>query len=134
MCFPSVRKSKLPSHQVFGVLALEVNEIVQVTPPKLRREMGMCGTAAIMICAAQRCYTSTRTRTRVSCSLVPGAAYVIPGTRYIQAQPGLQNQKFGVFSRGKTLCERDYLIRGVTSRATPSCDGVEAEAQFPDGT
>ena len=37
-------KSKLPSHQVFGVFALEVNKILQATPSKLRREMGMCAT------------------------------------------------------------------------------------------
>ena len=36
------KKSKLPSHQVFGVFALEVNNILQATSPKLRREMGMC--------------------------------------------------------------------------------------------
>ena len=39
---PSAKKSKLPSHQVFGVFALEVNKILQATPPKLRRETGMC--------------------------------------------------------------------------------------------
>ena len=31
------------------MIALEVNEILQTTPPKLRREMGMCGNAAIII-------------------------------------------------------------------------------------
>ena len=41
---PSAKKSKLPSHQVFGVFALEVNKILQATPTKLRREMGMCAT------------------------------------------------------------------------------------------
>ena len=41
---PSAKKSKLPSHQVFGVFALEVNKILQATPSKLRREMGMCAT------------------------------------------------------------------------------------------
>ena len=43
----SAKKSKLPSHQVFGVFALlEVNKILQATPSKLRREMemGMCAT------------------------------------------------------------------------------------------
>ena len=39
---PSTKKSKLPSHQVFGVFALEVNKIMEATPPKLRRETGMC--------------------------------------------------------------------------------------------
>ena len=31
------------------MFALEVNEILQATPPKLRREMEMYGTAAIML-------------------------------------------------------------------------------------
>ena len=61
------------------MFALEVNEILQATRAKLRREMGMCGTAAIIIYVQQH-YTSTRTRTRASCSLVPGAAYLVPGT------------------------------------------------------
>ena len=72
---PSAKKCKLPSHQVFGVFALEVNGILQATPPKLRREMGMCGTTAIIIYVMVQQYcTSTPTRTRVSCSLIPGAA------------------------------------------------------------
>ena len=41
---PSAKKSKSPSHQVFGVFALEVNKILQATPSKFRREMGMCAT------------------------------------------------------------------------------------------
>ena len=41
MCLTSAKKSKLPSRQVFGVFALEVNKILQATPSKLRREMGM---------------------------------------------------------------------------------------------
>ena len=41
---PSAKKSKLPSHQVFGVFVLEVNKVLQATPSKLRREMGMCAT------------------------------------------------------------------------------------------
>ena len=41
MYLPSANKGKLPSHQVFGVFALEVNKILQATPSKLRREMGM---------------------------------------------------------------------------------------------
>ena len=44
ICLPSAKKSKLPSHQVFGVFALEVKKILQVTPSKLRREMGMYAT------------------------------------------------------------------------------------------
>ena len=43
---PSAKRSKLPSHQVFGVFALliEVSKILQATPSKLRREMGMYAT------------------------------------------------------------------------------------------
>ena len=52
--FPSPKKSKLPSHQVSGVFTRGVNEILHATPPKFRREMGMCGNAATII-------TSTRT-------------------------------------------------------------------------
>ena len=107
---PSTKKSKLPSHQVFGAFALEVNEILQATPPKLRREMGMCGTAAI-ITYVQQCYTRPRTRTGVSCSFVPGAAYLVPGTRFLQTQNRLHNQRYGgLFRAGKLLVRRDYLI------------------------
>ena len=42
---PSAKTSKLPSHQVLGVFALEVNKILQATPLELGREMGMCATA-----------------------------------------------------------------------------------------
>ena len=38
---PSAKKSKLPSHQVFGVFALKVKKILQATCSKLRRDMGM---------------------------------------------------------------------------------------------
>ena len=42
---PSAKKSILPSHDVFGVFALEaLNKILQATPSKLRMEMGMCAT------------------------------------------------------------------------------------------
>ena len=85
MYLPSAKKSKLPS-QVFGVFALEVNEILQATPPKLRREMGMCGNAAIIIYVHQQYYTSTRCPYSSLEPLVPGAAaYLVPGTWYVQA-------------------------------------------------
>ena len=50
----------MPYHQVFGVFALEVNEFRQVTPPKLRRKMGMCGTAVITTYVPQQYYANTR--------------------------------------------------------------------------
>ena len=70
-------------------------------------------------------------RTRVS-SL---SLRVLPGTRYIQAQNRLHNQRYGgLFRAEKLLVSRDYLITGVaSSRVTPSsCDG--GEAQFPPRT
>ena len=60
------------------MFAPEVNEILQATPPKLRREMGVCGNAAITI-YVQQYYTSTRTYTSLE-PLVPGAAYLVTGT------------------------------------------------------
>ena len=103
-------------------------------PPKLRRGMGMCGNAAIIIWY-QQCYASTR----VSCSLVPGAAYLVPGPRYVctyQHNRPLQNQRYwGLFRAETLLVSRDHLITGVTSKVTPSlCDGDKGEVQFPHGT
>ena len=49
-------KTKLPSHQDFGEFALEVKKILQATPPKLRREMGMCATT-IYVQQQQHYYT-----------------------------------------------------------------------------
>ena len=40
---PLKKVTCLPT-QVFGVFALEVNKILQATPSKLRREMGICAT------------------------------------------------------------------------------------------
>ena len=39
-------KNEAPSHHDFGVFADEVNQFLQATPPKLRREVGMCVNAA----------------------------------------------------------------------------------------
>ena len=39
-------KSEFPSHQNIGVFADEVNQSLQATPPKLKREVGACGNAA----------------------------------------------------------------------------------------
>ena len=48
-------KTNLRSHQDFGEFALEVKKILQATPPKLRREMGMC--AATIYVRQQQYYT-----------------------------------------------------------------------------
>ena len=81
----------------FGVFALEVDEILQAMPPKLRREMGMCDNAGIKI-YVQQYYTSTRSTGSSLAHLVPGAANLVPGTRYMQAPNLLQNQRYeGLF-------------------------------------
>ena len=48
ICFPFVKKViSLPIMNESGVFAAdEVNQMLQATPPKLRREVGMCGNAA----------------------------------------------------------------------------------------
>ena len=56
MNLPSALKPKLPSHQDFGEFALEVKKILQATPPKLRREMGMRATT-IYVQQQQQYYT-----------------------------------------------------------------------------
>ena len=102
---PADTKSTLPSHQVFGVFALEVNKILQGTPSKLRREMGMCATSSSII------YLVYDTSTRCTCSslelLVPGAAYLVPGIRYMQAPNRLYKSEVrGSVLRVKTPCEQ----------------------------
>ena len=57
---PSAKKHKLPYNKVFGVFAIEVNKILQATPSKLRREMGMCATAIRTAAAVVLYDTSTR--------------------------------------------------------------------------
>ena len=105
--FPPSTKSKLPSHQVFGMIALEVNEILQTTPPKLRREMGMCGNAAIIICV-QQYYTRTSARCAYSSpgSLVPGAAYTYCtwDTVHARTKQTTESEVRGSASRVKTPC------------------------------
>ena len=102
----SAKKSKLPSHQVFGVFALlEVNKILQATPSKLRREMGMCATDYNIYAQQQQYYTirvqytvlvlyvlqSRASRSRCS---IPGAWY---GT--CKHPTDYTNQRYGGLSR-----------------------------------
>ena len=71
----------------------------------------MCGNAPnIIYGTVQQYYRSTRTYSNLE-PLVPGAAYPVPCTRYMQAQSRLQNQRYGgLFRAEKTLVSRDYLI------------------------
>ena len=99
-------KSKLHSHQDFVVFALEVKKILQATPSKLMREMGMCATTIYV--QQQRQYYTIRVlvvRTPVS-SLsfqvkhIPVTWYLV---RYMQA-PNQQttwytNERYASLSR-----------------------------------
>ena len=91
------KKSKLPSHQVFGVFALEVNNILQATSPKLRREMGMC---AIIIYAQQQQYYTIQVLVVRTSTPVSSLSFWVQLTwylvRYIQAPT---NQRYGGLSR-----------------------------------
>ena len=95
-CLPSAKKSKLPSHQVFGVFALEINKIMQATPSKLRREMGMCATTLRTAAAVVLYDTSTRCTYSSLEPLVPGAAYLVPGTVHASTQQTIQIRGTGV--------------------------------------
>ena len=44
--FPSGQNSEFPSRRDLGVFGHEVKKILPATPPKLRREVVMCGNAA----------------------------------------------------------------------------------------
>ena len=92
------------------MFALEVNEILQTTPPKLRREMGMCGNAAIMIYVGQQYYTSSTRCTYSSLEpLVAGAAAYTPETWYTvhaSTQQTTESEVRGSASRVKTPREQ----------------------------
>ena len=75
---PSAKKGKLPSHQVFGVFALEVNKVLQATPSKFEKGNGDVRDYNIRTAAAVVLYdTSTRCTYSSLEPLVPGAAYLV---------------------------------------------------------
>ena len=84
----------------------------------------------------QRSYTSTRT-TRISCSPVPGAAYLVSGTRYIPAQNRLRHhQRYGGLFRGEkslsgvtTLLEVLQVLRA--ERRLPHATEEKEKRSFP---
>ena len=81
--------------------------------------------------------TSTRCTYSSLEPVVPGAAYLVPGTVHASTQQTIQ-----IIGTGVCLARKNSLWAGTTSlhvraasRATPSsCDGGEGEAQFPHGT
>ena len=118
-------KSKLPSHQDFGVFALEVKKIQQATPSKLRREMGMCATT---IYVQQKQYYTIRVlvvRTPVS-SLSFQVQHTWYLVRYMQApNRPYKSEVRGSVSRVKTPCEQGL----------PHCTYVlQAEQRLPHAT
>ena len=120
----SAEKSKLHS-QVFGVFALEVNKILQATPSKLRREMGMCATT---IYVQQQYYYTIRVldvRTPVS-SLSFQVHHTWYLVRYMQAPNRLYKSEVrGSVSRVKTPCDQGL----------PHCTYVlQAEQRLPHAT
>ena len=90
-CLPLKKKNAFPP--IFGVFVLEVNEILQATPPKLRRKMGMLGQRSDYNIRTNNIYgyslyvlQSRASRSRCS----------IPGTWYtVHASTRLQNQRYG---------------------------------------
>ena len=97
--WPSLKKSKLPSHQVFGVFAAEVvNKILQAMPSKLGREMGMCATT-MYVQQKQQCYTIRVLVVRSLEPLVPDAACLTPGTIHASTQQTIQTHWYGGLSR-----------------------------------
>ena len=81
--------------------------------------------------------TSTRCTYSSLETLVPGAAYLVPGTVHAITQETM----IQITGTGVCLARKISLSAGTTSlhvratsRATPfSCDGGEGEAQFPHG-
>ena len=94
---PSLKKIKLPSDKVIGVFALEVKRNLARDASEIVEEMRMCGNPAIMIhvqlyCTSARCKYSSVER------LVPGAAYLVPGTRFMQPPHRPKNERYeGLF-------------------------------------
>ena len=123
---PAAKKSKLRSHQVFGVFALEVNKILQATPPKLRREMGMCAIITYRSSSTAALYdTSTRCTYSSLEPLVPGPAYLVPGTVHASTQQTMQIRGTDVSLARKTPCEQGL----------PHCTYVlQAEQRLPHAT
>ena len=108
------------------MFALEVKKILQATPSKLRREMGMCATTIYVQQIAAVLYdTSTRCTYSGLESLVPGAAYLVPGTVHASTQQTIQTEVRGYVSRVKTPCEHGL----------PHCTYVlQAEQRLPHAT
>ena len=134
---PSAKKSKLPSHQVFGVFALEANKILQSTPSKLRRSMGMCATATYIRTASAVVLYDTSTRCTYSSFklLVPGAAYTWYLVLYMQAPSRLHKSEVREsVSRVKTPCEQglphyNYVL--PAEQPLPHATEEKAKRSFP---
>ena len=114
------------------MFALEVNKILQATPSKLRREMGMCATT-IPVYVQQQQYVVVLYDTSTRCTysslepLVPRVAYLVPGTVHASTQHNslYKSEVRGSVSRVKTPCEQGL----------PHCTYVlQAEQRLPHAT
>ena len=95
---PSAKKSKLPSHQVFGVFALRRG---QQNPAgdafETEKGNGDVRDCKIRTAAAVVLYdTSTRCTYPSLEPLVPGAAYLVPGAVHASTQQTIQMRGTGV--------------------------------------
>ena len=141
---PSAKKRKLPSHQALGVFALEVNEILQATPPKFGKEMGMCVNVPIIIYIyTQQYYTSIRCIMRApisSLSFQVQHIYLVYTwyTVHASTQQTTKSEVRGSVSRVKTPCEQGlphytcykqsnaFLVRRRRRSAVRTCIRCEA--------
>ena len=100
------------------MFALEENKILQATPPKLRREMGMCAIIIYVRIRTAVLYVRVLVRTSsLEPLVVPGAAYLVPGTVHAKAPNRLQNQRYGVcLARRNSLRAGTTSLRCITSR------------------
>ena len=100
-----LKKVKCLPTKVFGVFALEVNEILQGDASEIEKGNGNVRQRDDdnILYRVQQYYTSTRTYSSLE-PLVPGAAaYLVPGTRYMQA-PDYRIRGTGVcFARKNSL-------------------------------
>ena len=112
----------MPSYQVFGVFALEVNDILQATPPTLRTENEDVRHRGVYNVPTYNSIIPVLIRvleSRVASFQVQHTWwYLVPGTRYIKAQHRLQDQRYGgLFRAEKLLMSRDQLITGANKQS-----------------
>ena len=104
----------MPSHQDFGENALEVKKNPPATPPKLRREMGMCATTIYVQQQQQQYYTI---RVLVVPTPVSSQDYLIARTCYKQSNAFLlrRRRRRSAVSPWNVGPLRSNTLRGIRS-------------------